>query len=358
MISKKTAQQIVDTVKDVCGFNINFINEQGIVLASTDPARIGTVHEGGRQVIAKGEPLEVEQDGLFPGTHKGVNIPIFRGGTLTAVIGISGEPAKVRIYAHLAERITLLILREQEMNAAAHTLAEKKSYLLNLLTENGTDVPEEIIRELENFHINTVSSKRMIAFKLYCHGRESLSVPEASASRFLEELPGCLYSYEYPASFRALADSRNLGIILEKLEYFNKMHSFSLKAGIGSSVPLSELSRSWTEANIALRALKYTDTDSVLFDRLSLEVLLSGISEENGEAFCRKTLASLSSDDLALLRAYFENDQSLSETCRKLFLHKNTLQYRLNRIHRLCGLNPRSFRDAAVLYLALRIKDC
>ena len=87
MIHKKTAQQIVDTVKDVCGFDINFIDSRGLVLASTDPARIGMVHEGGRQVIARGGTLEVPKDGLFPGTKKGVNIPVFRDGILTAVIG-------------------------------------------------------------------------------------------------------------------------------------------------------------------------------------------------------------------------------------------------------------------------------
>ena len=48
-IRQKTAQQIVDTVKSVCGFDINFIGEDGIVLASTDPDRIGSFHEAGRQ---------------------------------------------------------------------------------------------------------------------------------------------------------------------------------------------------------------------------------------------------------------------------------------------------------------------
>ena len=74
MIHRKTAQQIVDTVKDVCGYDINFINESGLVIASTDPARIGMIHEGGKQVIERGETLEVNQDDLLPGTKKGVNI--------------------------------------------------------------------------------------------------------------------------------------------------------------------------------------------------------------------------------------------------------------------------------------------
>ncbi|MFR4713912.1 MAG: helix-turn-helix domain-containing protein [Blautia wexlerae] len=43
---------------------------------------------------------------------------------------------------------------------------------------------------------------------------------------------------------------------------------------------------------------------------------------------------------------------SLHNTCEKLFLHKNTLQYKLNHIYRKTGLNPRRFKDAVLLYLA------
>ena len=96
IINKKTAQQIVDTVKDVCGHNINFINENGMIIASTDLTRIGTFHEGGKQVIKTGIPLEVYEDNSLSGTQKGVNIPVAHNGILTAVIGISVDPDEVR----------------------------------------------------------------------------------------------------------------------------------------------------------------------------------------------------------------------------------------------------------------------
>ncbi|MFR2837269.1 MAG: helix-turn-helix domain-containing protein [[Clostridium] nexile] len=46
---------------------------------------------------------------------------------------------------------------------------------------------------------------------------------------------------------------------------------------------------------------------------------------------------------------------SLQSTCQKLFIHKNTLQNRLDRIYEKSGYNPRKFRDAALLYLALKL---
>ena len=361
MIHRKTAQQIADTVKEVCGYDINFINDRGLVIASTDPARIGTVHEGGRQVIARGETLEVEQDDLLPGTKKGVNIPVFRGGVLAAVIGISGDPEKVRAFAHLAERITLLILREQEIGARARSLAEKKNYLLDLLLEEdrqiASDSLPELLEELKQFHIDPSSPKRMLLLKLRYPEKESLSGLERDAARLLDELPGCLYGYQYPSSFRALINDRDLELFREKLDQFHAAHPFALLAGAGSSVPLEDLPRSLSTARIALEALGKGE-NFFLFDDLTLEVLLSGISRENQKLFLEKVLSPLSDEDLRLLETYFEKDQSLAATCQALFLHKNTVQYRLNRIHRLCGLNPRSFRDAAVLYLSLKVRHC
>ena len=74
-IKQTIAQQIVEAVKDVCSHDINFINSDGIIFASTNTKRIGDFHEIGLQVIKTGETIEVETDDSFFGTQKGVNIP-------------------------------------------------------------------------------------------------------------------------------------------------------------------------------------------------------------------------------------------------------------------------------------------
>ena len=88
---------------------------------------------------------------------------------------------------------------------------------------------------------------------------------------------------------------------------------------------------------------------------MTLEILLSSISEQQKEAYLKKTIFSLSDEERNLLQAYFEEDMSLLGTSQKLFLHKNTVQYKLNHIYQKCGLNPRAFKDAVLLYLALQL---
>ena len=57
-ISHTLAQQIVNTIKDVCSYDINFINSSGTIIASTNSARIGAFHEIGRKAAVQ-EPARV-----------------------------------------------------------------------------------------------------------------------------------------------------------------------------------------------------------------------------------------------------------------------------------------------------------
>lgn len=133
-ISKKTAQQIVDSVKDVCGHDVNFIRPDGSILASTNPERVGTYHEIGHRAAQEGQPIEVMENDSFYGTQQGVNLPFSHHGTIVAVIGITGVPEEVRKYAYLAQRITALLLREQEYDARNRNEQLETDYVVRALS--------------------------------------------------------------------------------------------------------------------------------------------------------------------------------------------------------------------------------
>ena len=64
-ISRRLAQQIVETVKDVCGKDVNFISPSGVIFASTSPQRVGEFHEIGQKAAQTGTVIEVHEDGSF-----------------------------------------------------------------------------------------------------------------------------------------------------------------------------------------------------------------------------------------------------------------------------------------------------
>ena len=371
-ISHTLAQQIVNTIKDVCSYDINFINSSGTIIASTNSARIGAFHEIGRKAAVTGTTIEVAESDNFTGTRQGINMPLYHEDRLLAVIGITGSPEKVRKYAFLAQRITSLLIREQELGQYSRHQADKKQFVISSLLHGDTQNPEYLLKCLKEFQIDPDTPKRLILIHTYpaASGQnytDSVSgsvLSEHQIQNFFKTAGITLYTFRYPGDYLAVADNSGFSALSGKLHNFAKKHADTLAIAVGRSVSLYQLGLSLTTAETALRSLSFhqPSTDNIcaenyaVFDDLTLEIVLSSVSPEDREEFSGKTIRQLSSDEKELLRTYFSLEMSLADTAEKLFLHKNTLQYKLNHIYKKCGLNPRKFRDAVLLYLALELE--
>ena len=206
-IDHDLAQQIVNTVKDVCGHDVNFIDCSGIIFASTDIHRIGTFHEIGRKAAQIGHMLEVDTNTEFSGTYKGVNLPVYYKDSIIAVIGISGEPEEVRKFAYLAERITRLLIREQEVNAFSRTQAEKRHYILHALISGKFENYDYILHCLEEMYIKKDSEKRLLIVRLNTAYRpDNLPAIEQQILDLFSRTGTALYTYHYPNEYLALME--------------------------------------------------------------------------------------------------------------------------------------------------------
>lgn len=355
-IDKALAQQIVNTVKDVCGFHINFINRDGIIFASTDEKRIGSFHEIGQKAAKTETVIEVGEGQEYTGTQKGVNLPVYNHEVFLAVIGISGEPDEVRKYAYLAERITKLLIREKELNAFSRTMAEKKHYIIQSLIDREFSNIEYLMEGLKELKISKDQNKRLLLVRMntgYEHVR--LSSIERKIQQMFEYVCITLFTHNYPNEYLAVIEEPDFEKYACKIREFAADNRGILKIAAGKSESIFQLADSYETAQIAMQSLS-DDTDSMaVFDELTLEIVLSALDAPSKEEFLRKTISKLSEEDLALLQVYFEEEMSLAHTCERLFLHKNTVQNRLDRIWKKCGFNPRKFREGVVLYLAVRM---
>ena len=407
-ISHTLAQQIVNTIKDVCSYDINFINPSGTIIASTNSARIGTYHEIGRKAAVTGTTIEVAESDNFTGTRQGINMPLYHEDCLLAVIGITGSPEKVRKYAFLAQRITSLLIREQELGQYSRHQADKKQFIISSLLHGETQNPEYLLKCLREFQIDPDTPKRLILIHTYpaASGRNpsvkiARRIPESSESSasltdpenttlspesspqpetpdsdsgigsvlsehqiqiFFKTAGITLHTFRYPGDYLAVADNSNFSALSAALRNFAQKHADTLAIAVGKSVPLYQLGLSLNTAETTLRSLHQPLTDNIctenyaVFDDLTLEIILSSVSRKDREEFFIKTIYHLSPDEKDLLRTYFSLEMSLADTAEKLFLHKNTLQYKLNHIYKKCGLSPRKFQDAVLLYLALELE--
>ena len=134
--------------------------------------------------------------------------------------------------------------------------------------------------------------------------------------------------------------------------------------GIGTMVEgIKDLARSFREAQVALEVGKVFDTEKTIvsYDNLGIARLIYQLPTTLCEMFLKEvfkrgSIESLDHETLFTIQRFFENNLNVSETSRKLFVHRNTLVYRLEKIKKITGLDLREFEDAIVFKVALMVK--
>ncbi len=134
--------------------------------------------------------------------------------------------------------------------------------------------------------------------------------------------------------------------------------------GIGTTVVgIKDLAKSFKEAQVSLEVGKVFDTEKTIvsYESLGIARLIYQLPTTLCEMFLREvfkmgSIDSLDHETLFTIQRFFENNLNVSETSRKLFVHRNTLVYRLEKIKKITGLDLREFDDAIVFKVALMVK--
>ena len=134
--------------------------------------------------------------------------------------------------------------------------------------------------------------------------------------------------------------------------------------GIGTVVShIRDLARAYKEAGVAIDVGKVFDTEKTIitYENLGIGRLIYQLPTVMCEMFLQEVfkknpIDALDQETLFTINKFFENNLNVSETARKLFVHRNTLVYRLEKIKKLTGLDLREFDDAITFKVALMVK--
>ena len=134
--------------------------------------------------------------------------------------------------------------------------------------------------------------------------------------------------------------------------------------GIGSVVNhIRDLARAYKEAGVAIDVGRVFDTEKSIinYENLGIGRLIYQLPTTLCEMFLQEVfkknpIDALDQETLLTINKFFENNLNVSETARKLFVHRNTLVYRLEKIKKLTGLDLREFDDAITFKVALMVK--
>jgi carbohydrate diacid regulator len=137
----------------------------------------------------------------------------------------------------------------------------------------------------------------------------------------------------------------------------------NVKVGIGSIVnTINEIGYSYKDAIVALEVGKVFDTERpiISYNNLGIGRLIYQLPTKVcelflSEVFKKGSLDLLDTETIITIQKFFENNLNVSEASRQLFVHRNTLVYRLDKIHKITGLDLRKFDDAIVFKVAMMV---
>ena len=149
----------------------------------------------------------------------------------------------------------------------------------------------------------------------------------------------------------------NIAAFLEKENFKN------VRIAYGTVVnEIKEVSRSYKEAKMALDVGKifFGERDVIAYSELGIGRLIYQLPIPLCKMFIKEIFDGKSPDDfdeetLTTINKFFENSLNVSETSRQLFIHRNTLVYRLDKLQKSTGLDLRVFEDAITFKIALMV---
>ena len=161
------------------------------------------------------------------------------------------------------------------------------------------------------------------------------------------------------------ADMRDIEKVLRSIaDTLSAEFYVKVSIGIGTVVyNIKDLARSYKEAQTAIEVGKVFETEKTVisYEQLGIGRLIYQLPTTLCEMFLNEvfkngSLESLDRETLMTIQCFFDNNLNVSETSRKLFVHRNTLVYRLEKIRKLTGLDLREFDNAITLKVALMVK--
>ncbi|MCI9455804.1 MAG: hypothetical protein HFE44_02360 [Oscillospiraceae bacterium] len=362
-LSKTVAEQIISDLDAVIPSRINLIDTNGVIIASSDPKRIGCMHAGAKYLMDQQlEELIVHFDGEYSGALQGVNYPLVFQNKIVGILGITGEYNHVKDSACAIKRITELLL-DAAYRSTQRRLGEavRNRFLTEWLEAQPQEIDEVFISEGLTLHIDITLPRRVFVVRTGQDDRDQRTEQaEEYIRQFLTKLDHSSLSLKYGGNLVCMVSGRSD----EKMRAAawelagQLLNRFGLKAVIGIDQPSDyrAIGQSYRKALSALNACAAGPEEPVrTYDSLSVELFTGELSASAKRGYISRIMGSISGEELAeavrLLDVFYGCEGSLAMASQKLFIHRNTLQYRLRRIAEHTGYDPRSIRCAGLFQM-------
>ena len=351
-MSNRLFQTLLHQMKDVVGRTIGVIDENGIIIACSELTKIGESKQRIR------EELSYSSDAIV---YEGYTYRfISTSGKNDCICFVEGDDS------HSDKMAELLSIFLGNMKNLYDEKYDKGSFIKSIILDN--ILPSDIYIKSNELHFSNEENRVIIVVKF----------PVPTETPAYEMV--CAVVNENPKDYVINISEQDVVIVremegeieLEELEAYSRAiidaianeYNQKVLVGISSMVDnLKDLAKAYKEARIALEVGKVFDIEKSImaYENLGIGRIIYQLPTTLceiflGEVFKKGSLETLDRETLMTVQSFFENNLNVSETSRKLFVHRNTLVYRLEKIRKLTGLDLREFDHAVTFKVALMVK--
>ena len=347
-------QSVVLQMKDSVNRMIGVVDSEGVVVACSELTCIGEHWHGAVLAI----------------NSTGNDVAYFEGKTFRPLAGWSAQfdyAAFVKGEDELAA--SLCAIAVVAFNGAKTYYEEKHdkaTFVKNIISDN--ILLGDIYTQAKELHF--LSEAPRAAFLVRQLGPADVSAIDVIRGLFPDEQADFVISINETdiALIKQLpegADIKDLQKIAKQISTaVSQELGIKVVIGIGTVVGhIRDLARAYKEAGVAIDVGKVFETEKTVinYENLGIGRLIYQLPTILcqmflQEVFKKNPIDALDQETLLTINKFFENNLNVSETARKLFVHRNTLVYRLEKIKKLTGLDLREFDDAITFKVALMVK--
>ena len=353
-MSNSVFQSVMVQLKEIPERIFGVVDTEGCVISSTDSAMLGERWPEAA-LKAAGAP-----DRTTTFNQKTFRAVLSGAGVMEYAVFCSGDDELARSYC------TMAYIALNDAKCFYEEKHDRGTFVKNIIMDN--ILPGDIYIRAKELHFATDAPRAVFLVRQIGHG--DVATVDILSGLFPDKTQDFVLSINETdiAVVKQISPSttvEELDAIAHNMEDTLKSELFiKTVIGIGTVAEhLRTLADSYKEAQTAIDVCKVFDTEKSImnYENLGIGRLIYQLPTTLceiflSEVFKKNSIDSLDQETLFTINKFFENNLNVSETSRKLFVHRNTLVYRLEKIKKLTGLDLRQFDHAIVFKVALMVR--
>lgn len=367
-ISSATAKEIVNQISEVMEQKINIMDTDGVIIASTTAERVGSIHGGAKRIIKENlTQLIVENDLQYEGSQNGVNLPIVSQGEIVGIIGITGKVEDVLKYGQVIKRMTEILLLDRRIKEQEIIEQKARDRFFDEWILGGYEMksPAEFYRMAENLAVDVHTPKRIVVLQMQSE-KEIEDRIQTEISRYIrravqEQFAGNVF--RTATKIVLVLDEPKQDVLRNSIRGIQKqistLYGCRLIAGLDDKAEILHLHDSFKRAVKAMEVSAKRNADLTYYDELDIDFVFGNVPKEVCEHYIHKLFGDQKIEVirrcLDFAQMYLSTNGSLVKMSERLFIHKNTVKYKIKKLEEITGVDIRTAEGIYKFMLALKL---